>query len=165
MRRRVTWVIVGVLAVVVAVAAVDAMRSPESPGLRGTEKATTGEAVSSEPLPRCAAQQIAVSIEAPGGSATIVVRHAWGKSCHLARLPIDLTVRDRAGRRVRLLAADEPSGVAGDFSPGFERLINITYRPGHYCNRPGPFVASVNVGPYFARRTLSASEIDCFRGG
>ena len=89
-----------------------------------------------------------------------MVRHAWGKPCHLARLPIGLTVRDRAGRQVRLLTPDEQSGVGGDFSPGSERLINITYLP--TCKQRGPFVASVNVGPYFARRALSANDIGCF---
>jgi hypothetical protein len=70
-------------------------------------------------------------------------------------------VRDRSGRRVRL--ADVQSAVAGDFSPGYERLINITYLPD--CDQRGPFAAVVNVGPYFARRTLSANEIGCFAGG
>lgn len=80
------------------------------------------------PLPRCTAQQIAVAIEVLAGSATIVVRHNWGKPCHLARLPIDLAVWDRTGRRVRLVRSGVPqSGIAGDFSPRFERLIDITY--------------------------------------
>jgi hypothetical protein len=52
----------------------------------------------------------------------------WGKPCHLARLPIDLAVWDRTGRRVRLVRSGVPqSGIAGDFSPRFERLIDITY--------------------------------------
>lgn len=91
-----------------------------------------------------------------------VVRHVWGKPCHLNRLPVDLTVKDWAGGPVRLTTASE-SVVAGTFAPDFERLINITYLP--KCDQRGPFVAFVNVGPYSARRKLSGNEVGCFRGG
>jgi hypothetical protein len=167
MRTRLTWVIiVGVLAGLAVAAAVDELRSPGSPGSLESKKVVASEPSAARendaptPLPRCTAPQITVSLEAPGGSATIVVRHAWGKPCHLARLPIELTVRDRAGRQVRLLTPDELSDVAGDFSPGSERLITIKYLP--TCNQRGPFVASTNAGPYFARRTLPADDIGCF---
>ena len=114
--------------------------------------------------PRCTAQQIAVAIEVLGGSASIVVRHVWGKPCHLARLPIDLAVWDRSGRRVRLVRSGvAQSGIAGDFSPRFERLIDITYV--RDCDYRGPFLAVVNVGPYGARATLSAKEIHCVTRG
>jgi hypothetical protein len=174
MRTRLTWVVVGALTAIVVAATVDAFRSPGTPSLSPSKASVSASKAGSvfeardsvrdggsAPLPRCTAQQIAVAIEAPGGSATIVVRHAWGKPCHLARLPIDLAVWDRTRRRVRL--AEVQSGVAGDFSRGFERLINITYLPN--CDQRGPFLAVVNVGPYVARRTLSANEIGCFAGG
>jgi hypothetical protein len=120
----------------------------------------TGSVVTSKPSPRCTAQQLALAIDVLAGDATIVLRHVWGNSCRLARLPVELTVKGRVGRRVRL-ANTEP-GVGGD-SPGFERLINITYLP--RCGQRGPFDALVNAGPYTARRTLSGSEVGCFRGG
>jgi hypothetical protein len=115
-----------------------------------------------ESLPRCIAQHIGVSIDVLGGTATIVVRHVWGSPCHLASLPIRLSVTDRVGRRVRLSTQSE-SVVEGDFAPGFERLIDITYLPN--CNQRGPFTAFVIVGPYSAQRKLSGSEVGCFRGG
>jgi hypothetical protein len=173
---RLTWVIVaGVVAVSVA-GIVDALRSSEPPvstpntrpamELPAAGQFTSPAGTVDAPLARCTAQQIAVAIDVLGGAATIVVRHVWGKPCHLSRLPIDLTVKDRAGSRVRLPTtegSETQSRVGGDFSPGFEQLINITYLPN--CDQRGPFDAFVNVGPYSARRKLSGNEVGCFRGG
>ena len=69
---------------------------------------------------------------------------------------------DRVGRRVRLSTQSE-SVVEGDFAPGFERLIDITYLSN--CNQRGPLTAFVIVGLYSAQRKLSRSEVGCFRGG
>jgi hypothetical protein len=59
--------------------------------------------------------------------------------------------------------------VAGDFSPGFEQLIDIPYlaepQAGESCDRKGPFTAFVIAGPYSSQRKLSGSEVGCFRGG
>jgi hypothetical protein len=71
-------------------------------------------------------------------------------------------VTDRVGRRVRL-STQSGSVVEGDFAPGFERLIDITYLSN--CNQGGPFTAFVTVGPYSPQRKLSGSEVGCFRGG
>src|ERR687891_220206 len=178
MRVRLTWVVLGALAAIVVVAAVDAFRSSgtrsSSPSKASSVPVPPGEPPVTElppvvevpPVepPRCTAQQIAVAIEVLGGSASIVVRHVWGKPCHLARLPIDLAVWDRTGRRVRLVRSGvAQSGIAGDFSPRFERLIDITYV--RDCDYRGPFLAVVNVGPYGARATLSAKEIHCVTRG
>ena len=194
MRVRLTWVVLCALAAIVVAAAVDAFRSSgtrsSSPSKASSVPVPSGEPpvtkpplvvevppveppVTEPPLvvevppvepPRCTAQQIAVAIEVLGGSASIVVRHVWGKPCHLARLPIDLAVWDRSGRRVRLVRSGvAQSGIAGDFSPRFERLIDITYV--RDCDYRGPFLAVVNVGPYGARATLSAKEIHCVTRG
>ena len=194
MRVRLTWIVLGALAAIVVAAAVDAFRSSgtrsSSPSKASSVPVPSGEPPVTEPPPvvevppveppvtepplvvevppveppRCTAQQIAVAIEVLGGSASIVVRHVWGKPCHLARLPIDLAVWDRSGRRVRLVRSGvAQSGIAGDFSPRFERLIDITYV--RDCDYRGPFLAVVNVGPYGARATLSAKEIHCVTRG
>jgi hypothetical protein len=100
------------------------------------------------------------------------VRHVWGRACHLASLPVRLSVTDRAGRRVRLATLDGghdlQSRAGGDFSPGFEQLIDIPYLAEPQltnCDRPGPFTAFVVVGPRSAQRKLSGREVSCFRGG
>ena len=176
-RRRLTWVIAtGVVAVLIA-GAVDAVRSSE-PGsgpsrMVTTERSaaremTTPVETTPEALPRCTVQNIGVSIDVLGGTATVVVRHVWGRACHLAPLPVRLSVTDRVGRRVRLATVggghDLQSRVAGDFSPGFEQLIDIPYLAEPQltsCDRRGPFTAFVIIGPYSAQRKLSGSEVGC----
>jgi hypothetical protein len=173
----------GVIAVVVA-GTVDALRSSEPSGSSASRKAVTERSAARamtapvettpEGLPRCTAQNVGVSIDVLGGTASVVVRHVWGRACRLAPLAVRLSLTDRVGRRVRLAAVDEAhpdvqSRVGGDFSPGFEQLIDIPYlaepQPGESCNRKGPFTAFVSVGSYSAQRRLSGSEVGCFRGG
>jgi hypothetical protein len=182
-RRRLTSAIAaGVIAVLVA-ATVDAVRSSEPSGSSPRRVATTEQSAARETtvavvttpeaLPRCTAQHIGVSIDVLGGTATVVVRHVWGGPCHLAPLPVRLSLTDRVGRRARLAGVDEAhpdvhARVRGDFFPGFEQLIDIPYlaRPQLTdCDAAGPFTAFVTVGPYSAQRKLSGSEVGCFRGG
>jgi hypothetical protein len=175
-RARLTWVIVGGIVAVLLAGTVDAVRSSEPEAVPALERSpareTTFTVDARESLPRCTVQHIGVSIEVLGGAAQIVVRHVWGSPCHLAPLAVRLLVSDRVGRRVRLASLDEgppvQSHVAGDFSPGFEQLIDIPYLAEPQlgdCDRAGPFTAFVIVGPYSAQRKLSGSEVDCFRGG
>jgi hypothetical protein len=177
-RTRLTWIVVGGILALAVVGAVDALFSSGSSGTApetGTAlQPQSADAVSvpaesrAAPLPRCTSEQIAASIDVLGGSATVAVRHARGRACHLASLPVHLRVWDRAGEPLRLPTtegAEIPSRVGGDFSRGFERLINITYFPPWNCDERGPFLAVVKVGPYVARRPLSRDEIGCFTGG
>jgi hypothetical protein len=180
-RRRLTWVIAtGVIAILVA-GTVDAIRSSEplasSPSRetareRSARETTFAVVTTPESLPRCTVQNIAVSIDVLGGTATIAVRHVWGRPCYLAPLPVRLSLTDRLGGRVRLATVEDgpdvQSRVGGDFSPGFERLIDIPYLANPQlasCNSRGPFTAFVIVGPYSAQRRLSGGEVGCFRGG
>ena len=119
-------------------------------------------APSTDRLPTCTTPQLALAIDVLGGSPTIVLRHVQGQPCHRPGLPVHLMVKDRAGRPVRLVEgeSDAKAGVGGDFSPDFERLINLTYLPD--CDQRGPFRAFVNIGPYSARRRLSGREVGCF---
>jgi len=181
-RRQLTRVIAtGLIAVLIA-GAVDAVRSSE-PGSSPSPMVTTERSavremtipVATRPvaLPRCTVQNIGVSIDVLGGTATVVVRHVGGRPCQLALpLPVRLSVTDRVGRRVRLATVggghDLRSRVAGDFSPGFEQLIDIPYLAEPQltsCDQRGPFTAFVIVGPYSAQRKLTGSEVGCFRGG
>jgi hypothetical protein len=176
-RRRLTWVIAaGVLAVSVAVT-VDAVRSSEPSGSdrnRAMTEWSAGRETSAaqrkhEPLPHCTAQNIGVSIDVLGGTATVVVQHVWGRPCHLVPVPVRLSVTNRFGGRVRLATVggggpDVQSRVGGEFSPGFEQLIDIPCLANPRltgCNRGGPFTAFVIVGPHSAQRKLSGSEVGC----
>jgi hypothetical protein len=173
-RTRLTWVIAAGVSAVFVAGTVDAIRSPGSPSNQApaTKRSAARETTFSvrttpKSLPRCTFRHIGVSIDVLGGTAAVVVRHVWGSPCHLAPLPVRLSVTDRVGRRVRLATLDgvSESGprVQGDFAPGFEELIDITYLPS--CGQRGPFTAFVIVGPYSAQRKLSGSEVGCFRGG
>lgn len=180
-RRRLTWIIVGAVIALVGAAVVDSLRPSGSPASQPAHSKSGSVFEARDPilaparvgLPRCTAQHIGVSIDVLGGTATVVVRHVWGSSCHLAPLPVRLSVTDRVGRRVRLAGVDEAhpdvqARVRGDFFPGFEQLIGIPYlaRPQLAdCDAAGPFTAFVTVGPYSAQRKLSGSEVGCFRGG
>jgi hypothetical protein len=175
-RIRLTWVVLGgVLALGVA-GAVYAFRGSASAGgasetgagQRGAADVFSASAENTTaPLPRCSAEQIATSIDVPGGRATIVVRHARGKACHLARLPVQLRMWDRTGNPVHLPTGEGahiPAQVGGDFTSNFERLLWI-HRVFPDCDQRGPFLVVANVGPYIVRRTLSRNEVACFRGG
>jgi hypothetical protein len=175
MRLWLTRLIAGGLLAVAIAGTVDALRGSPSrpePVLRNPYLVPLPlpSAATTDRLPTCTTPQLALAFEILGGSGTFVLSHVRGEPCHLRRLPIRFSVRDRAGRRVRLVTPpsglDDQSAVKGDFSPGFEQLINITYPE---CSPeaipPGPFLVSVRVGPYVARRTLSGSEIGCSGGG
>jgi hypothetical protein len=182
LRTRLSWLVIGGVAAILVAAAVDAIRSSEPSASSPTSRETATErsagettfAVVATPggLPRCTVQNIGVSIDVVGGTATVVVRHVGGRPCHLTPLPVRLSLTNRVGRRVRLAAVDEgpdvQSRVGGDFSPGFEQLIDIPYLAEPQlasCDRRGPVSACVIVGPYSAQRKLSGSEVGCFRGG
>lgn len=167
LRSGLTWAVGAALVALAITATVDALwsSSPRAADLSGDVSGTSAGRGSGSPrepvdaLPPCAAQNLALSIDVLGGSPFIALRHNWGKPCHLARLPVELTVRDRAGRPVRRVGSE--ASVSGDFPRAFVRLIGITYVP--TCKQRGPFVAFVTVGPaYSARRRLP--PVGCFWG-
>jgi hypothetical protein len=177
LRTRLSGLVIGGVAVILLAAAVDAIRSSEPSALSPSRETATERSASEaklagvttpESLARCTVQNIGVSIDVLGGTATVAVRHVRGRPCHLDALPVRLSVTDRVGRRVRLATVgggpDVQSRVGGDFSPGFERLIDIPYLADPQltnCNSRGPFTAFVIVGPYSAQRKLSGSEVGC----
>lgn len=181
LRTCLSWLVIGGVAVIVVAAAVDAIRSSGPSALSPSRETATERSAretrlavvtTPESQPRCTAQNIGVSIDVLGGAATIVVRHIWGRPCQLAPLPVRLSLTNRLGGRVPLARVEDgpdvQSRVGGDFSPGFERLIDIPYLANPQlanCNSRGRFTAFVIVGPYSAQRKLSGNEVGCFRGG
>lgn len=159
MRVPLTWLLLAGLSCLLFAATLDGFLSDASSDHGVIVAAAPPREGEDVPLPPCTVQNLALSIDVLGGSPFIALRHAWGKPCHLARLPVDLTVRDRAGRRVQLVTSE--SSVAGDFPRDFVRLIGITYLP--TCRQRGPFVAFATVDPaYAARRRLP--PVGCFAG-
>jgi hypothetical protein len=171
-RGRLTWVIVtGVMAVLVA-GTVDAVRSSEPWASSSSRETTTQQSAARETalpvettpksLPRCTAQHIGVSIDVLGERPPSSCATSGAARVISLPLPVRLSVTDRVGRRVRLSPQSE-SVVKGDFAPGFERLIDITYLS--KCDQRGPYTTFVIAGPYSAQRKLFGREVGCFRGG
>jgi hypothetical protein len=169
-RTRLLWVVLGGVLALAVTGAVYAHRGSRSSGTASETRAgqfSVPAQNATAPLPPCSAEQIAASIDVLGGRATIAVRHAPGRACHLARLPVQLKMWDRAGTPVHLPTiegAHLPFWVGGDFSSGFERLLSI-HRVFPECDQRGPFFVVAKVGPYVVRRMLSRNEVACFRGG
>jgi hypothetical protein len=173
MHRPLTWLIAGGLLGLTVAAGVDALHGRSSISEPVLVVTTTTVSVQAAPrtdrLPTCTAPQLQIVIEVPGGSAAVALRHVTGSPCHLGRLPVKLTVRDRHGNLVPLVGG-EGLGVSvfrGDFSPGFEQLRNVTFLPA--CTPEtiphASYVLSARAGPYRARKRLSGVEIGCFGGG
>jgi hypothetical protein len=119
--------------------------------------------------PSCTSPQLELAIELLGGSASVALRHVRGAPCHLPPLPMKVTVRDRHGHVVSLVAEQGLGGsrFRGDFAPGFEQLRNVTFLP-HCTPETTPhasYLLSAQAGPYYARRRVSGEEIGCFAGG
>lgn len=159
-RTRLTWVVVGGVVALLVVAGVDALRSSESETAASATMASTTALENLDRLsPRCTRPQIVVSIEVRGGIATNVVREFGSDACHLRRVRLGLTIRDRAGKTVWEGAMP---AFEGNYSPGFEQTVHFPYpNPVPHCDRRGPFLALVTVGPYSVRRNLSGDEIGC----
>lgn len=164
MRSRLEWLIVAALVALAVAATLDAVLSASGPGgerRSATREATTAAeqeagATTSEQnaaaasLPPCGPDQLRLSIDVFTENPFIALRHGEGDPCHLAAVPVELTVVDRDGKRVRL--ATSPTAVSDDLAPGYVRLLGITYLPS--CGLRPPFTATVKVDGQSARREL-----------
>jgi len=185
---RLTWVIVGAVAALLAVAGVDALRSSdEETSPSATTAATTTEGESSDVAAPCRPKQIAVSIDIrrpdwqnqPGyvgdaawkqsRVATMVVRNVGSGACDLHE-EWHFLITDRRGHSVGRWNS-EGLVLVGRYGPGAEKAFSLPAmeyatsleRPAYRCDYPGPYVALASVGAAApARRgNLSASEITC----
>jgi len=144
-RTRLTWILVGGVGTLLFVAGVDALRSSETETATPPTRAPTTVEEVVDTLPPCTRRQVAVSIEAPKGFAVIVVRNVGGTPCHQVDLGFRLTIRDRAGNRVRLLPAPPTLPSGGDLTASSRQTFPFPSVP--HCPRQGPFVALATVGP------------------
>jgi hypothetical protein len=160
----------------IGVAAVDAVRSSDN---RKAKSATTATKSSLTSIHRCAQGDLAVTIEPrhppesqlgeqAGGYevhvprhrriATIVARNVTTRRCLLIVGDVRLRIRDRTGKLVGKWISG--AWFVHSYAPGSEWTFSLpdTYR----CDRPGPYLATANVGLYTVRRDgLSRSEITC----
>jgi len=167
-RRRLTWVVVGgVLALLVA-AAVDAFRPSGSntsaskatvsqersvgEGATGYVPLIAPDAAEGAPVGRCSAQQIALRVKTLGGSPALVLAHVWGSPCRTPRLPIEIALFRRGGKRVHA-AVFAPSAFAPtSLAPNLDVVAGFGFV--YLCGHPRPLRVVAEAGPYPARGRL-----------
>jgi hypothetical protein len=163
MGRWFTWVIVVGVGALLLFAGLDALRSlgdseDSAPGT-STTTTTTAKDSSGSLLP-CDIEDLKISIEVRGGSATVVARNL-GDSCYRLLREWHLHIEDRAGdplanwNEIKLLAD-------GIFPAGSERSRWFPRAP-VVCKSAGPYLVALTVGrTYFARRGhLSDRALRC----
>jgi hypothetical protein len=164
MGRRFTWVIVAGVGALLLFAGLDALRSSagsedSAPG--GSTSTTTAAAADSSDLLPCDVEDLRISIELRGGSATLVARN-FGEKCYRLLRGWHLRIEDRAGDP--LAQWDVIQFLAdGIFPAGSESSFLLARDPLVVCKSGGPYLVSVTVGPYFARRHFSDSALGCRR--
>ena len=158
---RLTWVVVGGVAILLVLAGVDALRSStDSEAFAPTATATTSK-LPRVSLPPCTQQDISISIEVRDGGAVAVARNIGADACYRLLRGWRLRIEDRAGTLVEERAEVRP--LADGFSQQAPRgLFQLTLNPVCLGVSPGPYVALVTVGPYTTRlANLSRSEVAC----
>lgn len=174
-----TRLIVAAVAMLVVVAAIDAIRSgtsvSTSPRPGSTSAISVGSTTAVKILPECGRADMAahIAIRRPAASqlldagvypatsqhrvATIVLRNVSDHPCRTI-WGLHLTIEDRAGRTIGEWVA--ASWFARVYPPGFEKTFSL---PAVYtCKHPGPFVALADVGILTVRRAgLTRRQITC----
>jgi hypothetical protein len=169
-------IVAGVLALVV-VAAIDSLRSRDHGGNARQTTAATAQASSTAEIARirrCTRGDVVVGIEIRRPSrlqrtegpyqaprrpvATIVVRDVDAPRCLFVDGSFQLTITDRTGRVIGVWL--DAAWFVDYYSPGSEETFSLPEV--YYCDRPGPFVAVAEVGPYRVRRGyLTRRQITC----
>jgi hypothetical protein len=168
LRNRLSWLVVGGVAVVLLAAAVDALRSSGSKTAtsngalsqvregeeRGTGDAapTTGIDTTGASLERCTAQQLGLQAERLGGGPVLALAHVRGSPCRTPRIRIDISLFDRKGGRVQAYTDIQQAFAPTSLSPNVEVIagFQVTYLCGG--RKPRRFVAEAR--PYVVRGGL-----------
>jgi hypothetical protein len=167
MGRRFTWVIVAGVGALLLFAGLDALRSSagsedSAPGAstRTTTTTTTTADLSGSLLP-CDVEDLRITIDLRGGGPTLVARN-FGDTCYRLLRGWRLRIEDRAGD---LLAGwDEIQLLADGIFPAGSESSLLLSRVRVVCKSGDPYLISVTVGPYVARRGhLSDLALGCFR--
>ena len=172
--RRFTWVIVAGVGALLLAAGVDTFRDalPSADGgaaepTSAASTTTTEMATDTVPgVPPCARHDLQVAIEVRAKVATVVIRNIADHACRRVLQGWRLSIEDRAGKVIHEWAEEQVPVqplVVGIFEAGAEVGFWLPQDPAR-CSSPGPYLASVAVGPYLARRGhLSADQVVCVR--
>jgi hypothetical protein len=175
LRTRLSWLVMGGVAVVLIAAAVDALRSSDSetPPAKGglvqerereqqaTEEVpvTTLAETETAPLERCEVQQLGLRFERLGGTPVLALAHAWGSPCRTPRIPIEANVFARSGDAIEAIVVVQQAFAPTDLSPGVEVIaeLQVIYLCGG--RKPGLLVAEAR--PYVVRGWLPRDYGTC----
>jgi hypothetical protein len=162
LRTRLSWLVIGGVAVVLIAAAVDALRSwdSETPPAKGglvqerereeqaTEEVPLAALADTEtaPLERCEVQQYALRVERLGGTPVLVLAHAWGSPCRTPRIPIEVSLFDRNGDPVEASAGIQQAFAPTDLSPGVEVIAGLQVN--YLCGERRPRLLVAEARPY-----------------
>jgi hypothetical protein len=179
LRTRLSWLVIGGVAVILVAAAVDALRSSGSK-TPSTERGLVrdGEregqpveevplAAAAEtgtgPLERCTAGQLALRVESLGGTHLLALAHVWGSPCRTARIPIQASVLYGKGNPVnpdKASAGVWPQAFAPtDLSPGVEVIAEV--QMSYLCGTRRPRLLVAEARPYVARKWLPRGSVAC----
>jgi hypothetical protein len=173
LRTRLSWLVIGGVAVILIAAAVDSFRSsePKAPSAEGRleggrqtrsiEEVPVTAVAETEtgPLERCTAQQLALQVERLGGGPVLALAHVWGKPCRTPRIRIELSLFDRKGEPVQAYTDIQQSFAPTSLSPNVEVIagFQVTYLCGGQT--PRRFVAEAR--PYVVRGWLPRGYGGC----
>jgi hypothetical protein len=127
-----------------------------------TNPAQIVESAPPERLPPCKREQLKLSVRVEEDTAEFALRRVDGPPCHQRSLYVDLTVLDESGREVPVSTSNfywQRHTPAADFADRFVQVIKNPFIA--VCEPHGRFIAIPHIGPYMARRTVSAKEIRC----
>jgi hypothetical protein len=160
-RRLITWVVAAAVVVLLAVAVADALRSspdgetvapPTETVARPAPAASTATAELTTGTPRCARDDLKISIEVREKVVSGVVRNIGAGACQRLLRGWHIKITDRAGRVVDEWAKEQlpvQPLIEGDFGAGDE--VHFWIAEKRVCHSSGPYHARLTVGPYSAR--------------
>jgi hypothetical protein len=161
-----TWLVVaGVVALLVA-AAVDVLRPHRSSEVTPQER-RGGEEISGEAplgtvvkrvtsqLGHCRPSQLALRMERLGGDPALALAHVRGLPCRTTRLPIEVLLFDRQGKRVQATVGIQEAFAPTALSLNVEAIapFNVVF----LCRERRPVRAAAKAGRYFTGGRLPRS--------
>jgi hypothetical protein len=157
--KPITWVVVGALAALIVVAGIDALRSPDEPTVAATTTETSRSATTPrDQRPPCTRRQTVVSLTArkyrDRWYGTLFVQRHEASAC---RQPshFRVTISDGVGKRLGVFSG-RFDGATVDLGVRFAS-VRVP------CDRPGPLLALVTVGPNPASQGRPfRTEVKCF---
>ena len=161
MHKRITWAVVGFVAVVLIAAALDAVffRSHAPASGPASTRGTTSEASDAPP---CRSNQLELRInrggppEPPRHEDYVTLNHIRGGVCSFSRRQTRIWIFTPDGPGERgVLEVGPGSDLSGTYGPSLGgQLFRFRYSPGCRQTGPGPFVARVKAGDYEDSRKI-----------